>query len=131
MIKGIDIINPVKYEKLDEYKNEIYHLRQRKGMTRRRAANIMKRENYFGSMMVHMGDADGLISGITQNYDDTLRPALQIIQTCENRSFRFRKLDIPSYQEYLRIMFPALFHQPAILFQDHKHNRRYYICISA
>ena len=83
-LKGIDIINPVKYEKLDEYKNEIYHLRQRKGMTRRRAANIMKRENYFGSMMVHMGDADGLISGITQNYDDTLRPALQIIQTCEN-----------------------------------------------
>ncbi len=83
-LDGIEIINPIHFNKLDEYKSEIYHLRQRKGMTRRRAANIMKRENYFGSMMVRMGDADGLVSGISQNYDDTLRPALQIIQTCEN-----------------------------------------------
>ncbi len=83
-LDGIEIINPINHDKLDKYKSEIYQLRQRKGMTRRRAANIMKRENYFGSMMVRLGDADGLVSGITQNYDDTLRPALQIIQTCEN-----------------------------------------------
>ena len=83
-LKDIEIINPIDYEKIDEYRQEIYQLRQRKGITRRKANNIMKRENYFGSMMVRMGDADGLVSGITQNYDDTLRPALQIIQTEEN-----------------------------------------------
>jgi malate dehydrogenase (oxaloacetate-decarboxylating)(NADP+) len=83
-IKSIEIINPLEYEKIDEYRQEIFQLRQRKGMTRRKANNIMKRENYFGSMMVRMGDADGLVSGITQNYDDTLRPALQVIQTCDD-----------------------------------------------
>ncbi|MEE9190169.1 MAG: NADP-dependent malic enzyme [Candidatus Neomarinimicrobiota bacterium] len=83
-LKGVEIIDPIGYEKIDEYRKEIYQLRQRKGITRRKASNIIKRENYFGSMMVHMGDADGLVSGIAQNYADTLRPALQIIRTEEN-----------------------------------------------
>ena len=41
----------------------------------------MLNPNYFGAMMVHMGDADGFVAGVSQNYPDTIRPALQIIKT--------------------------------------------------
>jgi malate dehydrogenase (oxaloacetate-decarboxylating)(NADP+) len=58
----------------------MYSLRQRKGMTRREAAGMLRNPNAFGSMMVRLGDADALVSGITQHYPDTIRPALQIIE---------------------------------------------------
>ncbi|HEV7784134.1 MAG TPA: phosphate acyltransferase, partial [Thermoanaerobaculia bacterium] len=45
------------------------------------ARKRMRLRNYFGTMMVEMGDADGLISGLTQSYPDTIRPALQIVGT--------------------------------------------------
>src|SRR3954468_3744621 len=45
------------------------------------ARKRMRQRNYFGTMMVEMGDADGLISGLTQSYPETIRPALQIIGT--------------------------------------------------
>jgi malate dehydrogenase (oxaloacetate-decarboxylating)(NADP+) len=48
-------------------------------MTRGDAAHLMLNPNYLGTMMVHMGDADGLVSGVTQSYPETIRPALQII----------------------------------------------------
>ncbi|NQV38900.1 MAG: NADP-dependent malic enzyme [Candidatus Marinimicrobia bacterium] len=78
-LKGVDIINPMKDARLDKYMTEMYEKRQRKGMTRRRADVLMKRRNYFGSMMVNMGDADGMVSGIAQNYANVLRPALQVM----------------------------------------------------
>ena len=65
---------------------EFYRMRQRKGVTRRRACELMKRTNYFGPMMVQMGDADGMVSGIAQNYPDTLRPALQMLKPREGIS---------------------------------------------
>jgi malate dehydrogenase (oxaloacetate-decarboxylating)(NADP+) len=78
-LNGIDIINPSKSEKLDEYITAYYNERQRKGITRFDAERHMKMHNIFGMMMVKRGDADGLISGLTQHYPDTVRPALQII----------------------------------------------------
>jgi malate dehydrogenase (oxaloacetate-decarboxylating)(NADP+) len=54
-------------------------LRQRKGFTLGDADTLLHNPNYFGTMMVHLGDADGLVSGVTQHYADTIRPALQII----------------------------------------------------
>src|SRR5262249_44758861 len=53
--------------------------RQRKGMTIDHARRLMGRRNPFGMMMVHKGDADGLVSGITMAYPETIRPALEII----------------------------------------------------
>ena len=44
-----------------------------------RADKLMNDRNIFASMMVHMGDADALVSGVTQHYPETIRPALQII----------------------------------------------------
>jgi malate dehydrogenase (oxaloacetate-decarboxylating)(NADP+) len=80
-LNGVEIINHLKSGKVDEYAHELFKLRARKGMTLKSAGRLMRNRNFFGTLMVHMGDADGLVSGVTQHYTDTLRPALQIIKT--------------------------------------------------
>jgi len=78
-LDGIEIVNPSKSMKHDEYATAFYSLRQRKGVTRFDAERLMRTHNIFGMMMVRHGDAEGLVSGLTQHYPDTVRPALQII----------------------------------------------------
>ncbi|MCX6154364.1 MAG: NADP-dependent malic enzyme [Candidatus Kapabacteria bacterium] len=79
-IEGITIINPKDYERMEDYINEFQHLRNRKGITRNEAEKTMfTRRNFFGAMMVHLGDADCMISGYTSHYPETISPALQII----------------------------------------------------
>jgi len=78
-LTGITIIEPETAPRRQEYVNEFYRLRQRRGVTLGSADELMNDRNIFGSMMVRMGDADALVSGVTQNYPDTLRPALQVI----------------------------------------------------
>jgi malate dehydrogenase (oxaloacetate-decarboxylating)(NADP+) len=58
----------------------MFSLRQRRGVTRREAAQLILNRNVFGSMMVRLGDADALVGGLTQHYPDTIRPALQVIE---------------------------------------------------
>lgn len=75
-----EIVDPATNGNLEGYINELFRLRQRKGITLAEAKRlIMKNRNYFGAMMVHMGDADTLLSGIEHHYPDTIRPALEII----------------------------------------------------
>ena len=76
-----EIIEPAHSPRLDAYAEELYRLRQRRGVTRSEARELMANSNYFGAMMVHMGDADGFVAGVSQHYPDTIRPALQIIAT--------------------------------------------------
>ena len=76
---GVEIVDPAGFDRFDEYVQEFYMLRQRKGITQREAHKMMGLRNYFGAMMVRMGDADGLVSGLTTHYPETIRPALQII----------------------------------------------------
>ncbi|NOZ04026.1 MAG: NADP-dependent malic enzyme [FCB group bacterium] len=78
-LTGVELLDPATSDKREAYIMELYRLRQRKGVTRRRARNLMDNPNYFGTMMIKNGDADGMVSGISQNYADTLRPALQVI----------------------------------------------------
>lgn len=79
-LEGVELLD-YKHSPLQEkYISEIYRQRQRKGVTQRRARNLMNRVNYFGAMMVHMGDADGLVSGMDQYYPDTIRPALRLVK---------------------------------------------------
>jgi malate dehydrogenase (oxaloacetate-decarboxylating)(NADP+) len=78
-LKELDIIDPLKSDKIDEYLNEFFKLRNRKGISLIDAKRMITTHNIFGMMMVRLGDADGLISGLTQNYPETIRPALQII----------------------------------------------------
>lgn len=74
------VINPVDYRGFEDYVKEFYRIRQRKGITLTEARNLMTIPNYFGPMMVYMGDADAYVSGLTYHYPDVLRPALQIIK---------------------------------------------------
>ena len=78
-MEGAEIINPSKSMKHDQYVTSYFHMRQRKGVTKFDADRQIKTHNIFGMMMVREGDADGLISGLTTHYPDTVRPALQII----------------------------------------------------
>ncbi len=66
-----------------EYANQLFEKRKRKGITIYEARKMMYDRNYFGSMMVENGESDALISGLTKNYPQTIRPALQVIGTQE------------------------------------------------
>ena len=78
-IAGAQIVDPQKSPFLEKYTQELFHLRQRKGMTYSEAQSAILNPNLFGSLMVRMGDADALISGVTQHYPDVMRPALMAI----------------------------------------------------
>lgn len=75
------VIEPARSNRFDEYAEEYFRLRQRRGVTLSEAREQMLNPNYFGAMMVHLGDADGFVAGVSQHYAETLRPALQIIRT--------------------------------------------------
>jgi malate dehydrogenase (oxaloacetate-decarboxylating)(NADP+) len=77
---GVRIVDPAKFEHLNDYAEEMYSLRQRKGVTRREAGELILDRNVFGAMMVRLGDADALVGGLTQHYPDMIRPALQVIE---------------------------------------------------
>ncbi|MBD3636165.1 MAG: NADP-dependent malic enzyme [Crocinitomicaceae bacterium] len=70
-------------KKRKEFGEAFFKKRQRKGYTLYEAEKIMRERNYFGSMMVELGEADAMISGITRNYRDVVRPALSVVGTQE------------------------------------------------
>ena len=74
-----EIVDPTADPRASGYAAQLHALRQRKGIDRQLAANLMRRGNYFGTMMVAQGDADGLVSGVALSYPETIRPALQIV----------------------------------------------------
>lgn len=80
ILDKVEIVEPETSPKFEEYVEEFFQMRKRKGITRVEAEEIIKNHNYFGSMMVHKGDADGLVSGLNMHYPETIRPALQIIR---------------------------------------------------
>jgi malate dehydrogenase (oxaloacetate-decarboxylating)(NADP+) len=85
-LDGIEMVNPSKSEHLDAYTTAYFQKRQRKGVTHFDAERHIQMHDIFGMMMVDKGDADGLISGLTAGYPDTVRPALQIIGKKEGAS---------------------------------------------
>ena len=74
-----EIIDPEKSDKTNVYAEKFFKIRERKGGALTEAKRLMKKHNYFGSMMVETGDADTLISGLTASYPNTIHPALQCI----------------------------------------------------
>jgi malate dehydrogenase (oxaloacetate-decarboxylating)(NADP+) len=82
-LNGVQVINPSDYPQHETYVQELCRLRQRRGVTLSEARTLINDRNVFGSMMVHMGDADALVSGVTQHYPDVIRPALQIVRMRE------------------------------------------------
>jgi len=78
-LDGVTIVNPETAARRHDYVGEFYLLRQRRGLTESTAEELMSGHNIFASMMVRMGDADAMVAGVSQNYPDTIRPALQVI----------------------------------------------------
>lgn len=78
-LDGVRIIRPSESDRLDEYALKLVEQRARKGMNVHLARRLMQDVNYFGSMMVNYNEVDGLLSGISQSYPETIRPAIQII----------------------------------------------------
>jgi malate dehydrogenase (oxaloacetate-decarboxylating)(NADP+) len=82
-LQGMKIVDPATSDLREFYMQELFRLRQRRGVTLNEARVLIHDRNVFGSMMVHMGDADALVSGVTQHFSDTIRPALQIVRMRE------------------------------------------------
>ena len=80
-VPGATVIDPRNAEKHEEYAQKFAELRAKKGVTIEQARAQVMDPTYFGTMMVKMGDADGLVSGACHSTADTLRPALQILKT--------------------------------------------------
>lgn len=79
-IRGAVVIDPATYEKMDAMVEKMVELRKGK-MSAEDCRTALKKGNYFGTMLVKMGEADALLGGATYSTADTVRPALQLIKT--------------------------------------------------
>lgn len=80
-VAGATVIDPATSDKRQAYADALYELRKAKGMTPEQAYEQVADATYYGTMMVKLGDADGLVSGACHSTANTLRPALQILKT--------------------------------------------------
>ena len=79
-IRGAEIVDPENYPRMEEMVQKMVELRKGK-MTEEQVRGYLKKGNYFGTMLVKMGEADALLGGATYSTADTVRPALQLIKT--------------------------------------------------
>lgn len=77
----IHIVQPKESPKYTEYWQKLYELRKDKGLEETQAKDLMLDYSYFGTMMVFMGDADGMVSGAVNTTAHTIRPSLQFVKT--------------------------------------------------
>jgi malate dehydrogenase (oxaloacetate-decarboxylating)(NADP+) len=88
---GLELNCPIIYprrenEKVEQFAEVLYKKRQRKGLSLRDCQQLLRDRNYYGAMMVEVGEADALVSGLTKDYPKTILPALQIIGIAEGVS---------------------------------------------
>lgn len=80
-LAGVEIIDPVESEHFDDYAATYFELRKHKGITPDNARDVMSAVNYFGTMMVYKGHADGMVSGAAHSTLNTVRPSLEFVKT--------------------------------------------------
>ncbi len=81
-LSGVTVIDPLTYEKTEEYADLLYELRKAKGMTPELARETLKKDyTMYGALMLKAGDVDGMVSGACHSTANTLRPGLQVIKT--------------------------------------------------
>jgi phosphate acetyltransferase len=80
-LNAVQIIDPASSPQLDEYVETLYELRRDKGLTREQAHDVMLDVSFYGTMMVYLGHADGMVSGAIHTTAHTIRPALQFVKT--------------------------------------------------
>ncbi len=85
-LSGVEIINPLESDKLEEYGAEYYQLRKHKGISQEDAVEQIKDPLYYAAMMVKQGDADGKVAGAANATGNVLRAAIKIIGTSEGIS---------------------------------------------
>ncbi len=78
-LDGIDIVDPSNHPKAKFYAEELFKRRQRKGINIKEAERLMLDANYFGSMMIDQGEADGMLTGATTNYAEAVKPILHTV----------------------------------------------------
>lgn len=101
----ISIVDPTNKILIKKYSEALFSIRKDKGVTEKDARNLIKDPNYFGTMMIQLEDADGMITGATHPTANSIRPVLQIIKTRE----KFHKVS--------GIFFMVLHNKP-LLFAD-------------
>ncbi len=79
VLDRVEVIDPRESPAAEGYAARLTELRCRKGMTLPMARSMVRQSNYFGTMMVERGDADGLVGGFRRTYPESVRPALQIL----------------------------------------------------
>jgi malate dehydrogenase (oxaloacetate-decarboxylating)(NADP+) len=79
ILDKVEIIDHENSPKLEAYIEELFNIRKRKGVTKTEAAYLLKNPDYFGAMMVHIGDSDCMVSGRNTYYPETIRPALEVV----------------------------------------------------
>ncbi len=77
----LTIVDPDSFPRLEDYAQAYYEIRQRKGVSINLARQMVRQPNLLGSLMVKMGDADAFVSGLTYDYPEVIRPALQVHHT--------------------------------------------------
>jgi len=77
--RAVDVIWPPASPRLDGYAEQLYRIRQRRGMTPSHARELMADPTIYALMMVRMGEAEGFVGGMYKPYPETIRPALQIV----------------------------------------------------
>lgn len=88
-LNGTLVIDPredTEETRINHFGELLFEKRKRRGVTLYESRQVMRSRNYFGAMLVHTGEADALISGLTRKYPDTVRPALQVIGIRDNVS---------------------------------------------
>ncbi|MCG7423303.1 phosphate acetyltransferase [Micrococcus sp. ACRRV] len=80
-LTGITLVDPATSEDRERYAAEYRRLRSHKGVDLERAREVMLEGAYYGTMMVHLGDADGMVSGAAHTTANTIRPALEFVKT--------------------------------------------------
>ena len=78
-LEGVSVVDPASSDRRTEYAQFLWRRRQRKGLSFAEAQQRLQNGNYFGSVMVAVGHADALVSGVNLHYPETIRPALEVI----------------------------------------------------
>ena len=86
LLGRVEIVSPYHFESFEEYCKEFSNLRKRAGVTLEEARYKLRSRKWFSMMMLRMGDADAVITGMTTHYPDSLRPALEVVGTREGVS---------------------------------------------
>lgn len=108
---AITIIDPAKSEKYDDYVEQLVEIRKHKGLTLEESRELVTDPLYYGTMMVKMGDADGLVAGAINTTGNVLRPALQIIKTAPG-------IPVVSSCFIMEVLYKEYGHEGILLFAD-------------